>query len=120
MRYRALSAGGDYVFGRGSSEFLANVPEAVGQAVRTRLGLWTGEWFLDTFEGTPYRSAVLGENTRPIYDQAIKHRILGTQGVISIQDYASVLNTATRRLQVAATINTLYGTTQILTVVQTP
>lgn len=113
MRNRRLSATGDYVFGQGPSEFLVNTPAAVAQAVLTRLKLATGEWFLDLNEGTPYSTQILGENTQPLYDQAIRDRILGTQGVTSIESYVSILDTTTRALTVDCTINTLYGTVTI-------
>lgn len=115
MRYRSLSPDGDYVFGQGTSEFLINTPAAVAQAVKTRLGLAQGEWFLDLNEGTPYSTEILGENTQAVYDQAIKDRILGTDGVTSIEDYESLLNTETRALTVSCKINTIYGQTPIRT-----
>jgi hypothetical protein len=117
MRYRALSSSGDYVFGRGTGEFLLNSPEAVAQAVETRLRLMTGEWFLNLDEGTPYSTEILGTGTQTLYDQAIQDRILGTQGVQSIDDYTSTLNSATRQLTVECTITTIYGqasVTQVL------
>ena len=112
MKYRALSPTGDYVFGQGPSEFLSNSPATVAQAVRTRLLLFTGEWFLDLNEGTPYEQKILGKNTQPLYDQAFRERILGTPGVLSITDYASYLS-ADRHLSVQATIDTLYGSATI-------
>lgn len=111
MRYRALSPTGDYVFGRGPGEFLANTPETVLQSIQTRLGLWTGEWFLDQEEGTPYREKVIGKYTGSVYDDAIKERILGTTGVRQILDYASIVQD--RALYVAAKIETIYGVTQL-------
>src|SRR5260364_424406 len=57
MRYRRLDAAGDYAFGRGLSDFEQDTPEAVAQAVKTRLALRFGEWFLDTSDGTPWRRA---------------------------------------------------------------
>lgn len=113
MKYRILSPEGDYVFGRGPSEFLKDSPETVGQAVLTRLLLFTGEWFLDLNEGTPYAQKILGENTKPLYDQAFRERILGTPGVLSITDYISYLSSDTRHLSVDATIDTIYGATTI-------
>ncbi len=107
MRYRKLDADGDYTFGSGRQQFHENTPDAVAQAVKTRLALWTAEWFLDLTEGTPYSTQILGTGTRPIYDQAIKDRILGTKGVVSIMDYASVLDG--RKLTVSAKIQTIYG-----------
>src|SRR5260363_151880 len=53
MRYRRLDAAGDYAFGRGLSDFEQDTPEAVAQAVKTRLALRFGEWFLDTSDGRP-------------------------------------------------------------------
>lgn len=107
MRYRALSADGDYTFGQGNQNFLIDTPDAVAQAVKTRLLLMTGEWFLDKTEGTPYATEILGTGTAPFYDQAIRQRILDTQGVTGIAKYSS--RAVNRRLSVAATINTIYG-----------
>lgn len=111
MKYRALTAGGDYTFGQGSATFLVDSPEAVGQAVQTRLGLWSGEWFLDTDEGTPYLSQILGVSAQSAYDLAIQERILGTAGVVAIDEYASSLQE--RKLSVTATISTVYGSATI-------
>ena len=111
MRYRALSATGDHQFGR-AGIFLTNSPEAVRQAVQTRLSLWTGEWFLDLQEGTPYEELILGFNNQGLRDQIIKERVLETQGVDEITDYQSV-KSADRRLAISITINTVYGQTTI-------
>jgi hypothetical protein len=108
MRYRKLSATGDYVLGTGS-DFLANSPAAVAQAVQTRLRLFLGEWFLDTTDGTPWRTEVLGKYTSQSYDAAIKARILRTQGVTQITQYSSTFDSGKRALSVSATIETVYG-----------
>lgn len=113
MRYRILSSTGDYVFGQGPSEFLVNTPEAVAQAVRTRLSLVQGEWFLDTSDGTPYNTQILGLGTSGSYDQAIQERILDTPDVLSIDSYVSVLDETTRSLTVTCTITTEFGQTTI-------
>lgn len=113
MRYRALSSSGDFTFGQGTRNFLVNSPDAVAQAVVTRLKLLTGEWFLDTTEGTPYATEVLGTGTRETYDEAIRDRILGTEGVLEITDYSSAYGGETRGLTISATISTIYGETTI-------
>jgi hypothetical protein len=112
MRYRALSPTGDYTFGQGPSEMLVDSPDAVAQAVQTRLQLWEGEWFLDLTEGTPYESKILGTNRQDTHDQAVQERILGTQGAASIAEYASVTD-SDRNLTINATVNTVYGATTI-------
>jgi hypothetical protein len=113
MRYRALTPTGDNSFGRGQDNFLTNTPAAVGQAVVTRLKLLVGEWFLDVTEGTPYSTNVLGAGTVGEYDLAIQERVLGTQGVLSILLYESVLDKNTRELTVNITVDTVYGQTTI-------
>ncbi|MFP3756782.1 hypothetical protein SB751_23100 [Cupriavidus sp. SIMBA_020] len=113
MRYRKLSATGDYVFGGQHADFYKDTPEAVGQAVLTRLRLLRGEWFLDKAEGMPWSTEVLGKYTNGTYDAAIRQRILGTQGVQQITAYSSSLDTQKRALSVTATISTIYGTTTV-------
>lgn len=115
MIYRKLtSPAGDYTFGKGSSNFFKNTPETVAQAIKTRLGLSTGEWFLDINEGTPYNSQIMGAGAVSKYDAAIQGVVLGTQGVLSITDYASNVDPATRKATVSCTVNTLYGATSII------
>lgn len=109
MRYRKLDAAGDYTIGMQGGNFLANTPEAVAQAVKTRLGLIYAEWFLDTTVGTPYNSQILGANMVSKYDRAIQERILGTQGVTRITAYASSIDPSTRTASVNCTIDTVYG-----------
>jgi len=113
MRYRALDVNGDYTLGQGSANFLVNSHEAVGQLILTRLKLFTGEWFLDTTEGTPYYQNILGKGTQGSYDLAIQARVLDTQGVAAIVSYTSILNTTTRSLSVELTVDTIYGLTTI-------
>lgn len=113
MRYRKLDANGDYTFGQRDGNFYVDVPEAVAQAVKTRLGLIQGEWFLDTTVGTPYNSQILGAGTVSAYDRAIQEVILGTTGVLGIVDYASNVNPTTRAASVTCTIDTIYGQSTI-------
>lgn len=108
MRYRTLSPNRDFIFGQGAAEFLVDSPAAVAQAVHTRLRLSKGEWFLDTTDGTPYATEILGAGTQSLYDSAIKGRVLGTPGVTSIDAYSSSLD-QNRALLVTMTISTQYG-----------
>jgi len=107
IRYRRLDASGDAIFGHSSADFLVDSPEAVAQAVLTRLRMLRGEWFLDSTEGTPWATEILGEHTGSTYDFAIRERISGTSGVTEIVSYTSSLSG--RALAVSATLNTAYG-----------
>lgn len=109
MRYRKLDANGDYTFGDQQGSFHTDTPEAVAQAVHTRLKLLRGEWFLDSSEGMPWSTEVLGERTRASYDMAIRGHILDTPGVLQIDRYESTVDTDKRKLSVVVTITTIYG-----------
>lgn len=111
MRYRKLSPTGDYLFGNGLNDFWINVPDAPAQAVKTRLLLWLGEWFLDLTEGTPFLEGILGKHSQATADQTIQNRVTGTQGVTDILNYSSVLNPDRRTLSVEMEIDTVYGPT---------
>jgi hypothetical protein len=109
MRYRKLDADGDYVIGSGK-DFLINSPEAVAQAILTRLKLWRGEWFINTADGTPWTQEILGKRQRgKSPDGAIKKRILQTEGVTEILSYSSDFDGNARNLKINATIATKYG-----------
>ena len=109
MIYRKLDADGDFVFGQSVGNFYKDQPEAVAQAVKTRLGLIEGEWFLDITLGTPYNSQILGAGKVSTYDAAIQQVIRNTPGVVDIASYASSVNPDTRAASIDCTINTVYG-----------
>lgn len=109
MRVRKVDENGDYVFGRGARNFHVDVPDAPGLVARARLGLWLGQWFLNTADGTPYRERVLGRHTETTRDLVLRARMLGTEGVTGIEAYSAALNRETRKLTVSATLATAYG-----------
>lgn len=115
MKYRALDANGDYQFGR-SGILLIDSPAAVAQAIDTRLRLWTGDWFLDLQEGTPYEGQILAYGTQGTRDQVLKARILETQGVEELLAYQSSVNG--RSMTVQATVRTRYGQETINTTLE--
>lgn len=113
MRYRKLDADRDMTFGSGPDNFYRDTPEAVAQAVGTRLRLISGEWFLDIAEGVPYQTNVLGTGTRQSADPTIRDAILNTEGVTGLTDYGSTFNPETRTYSITATIDTVYGAAQL-------
>lgn len=113
MKYRKLDANDDYTFGGNLASFWIDQPEAPVQAVKTRLMLQQGEWFLDLRDGTPWKTRVLGKYTSATRDPVLRRRILGTQGVTGIASYGSQFNPNTRQYDMQAVINTVYGTTPI-------
>ncbi|MBL0320448.1 MAG: hypothetical protein IPP74_14330 [Alphaproteobacteria bacterium] len=113
MIYRKLTADGDMTFGNGLLDFYINNPAAVGQAVETRLKLWLGEWFVDVTQGTQYQTNVLGTGKATSAGPTIRQRILETQGVTEITKFDLNIDVNGRSLSIVATINTIYGTTNI-------
>lgn len=113
MRYRKLDADGDYSFGRGRADFWIDQPEAVAQAVKTRLGLWRGEWFLDLTAGTPWATKVLGRYTSNTRDPAIRSRVLETAGVTAITSYSSAYSGETRVFSAQIAVTTVYSKTPV-------
>ena len=113
MRYRKLDKDGDFQMGHGLADYHIDSPEAVAQAVKTRLALLTGEWFLDVTEGTPWATRVWGKQARSTYDPILRRRILQTAGVRELTSYASAFDGETRKLTVTATLDTVYGTVTV-------
>lgn len=113
MRYRKLDASDDYSFGRGRGDFWIDCPDAVAQAVKTRLRLWQREWFLDLTAGTPYATKVLGRNTSGTRDPAIRARVLTTPGVASITSYSASYSGETRVFSGAITVRTIYSASPV-------
>ena len=113
MRYRKLDTDGDYQMGHGDADYHVDSPECVAQAVKTRLALLAGEWFLDLMEGTPYVTHVWGKQTKATYDPVLRRRILQTEGVRDLVSFESMFDPETRKLTVSAEINTVYGATSV-------
>lgn len=109
MRYRKLDADYDMCFGAQQADFWCDTPEAVAQAVLTRLRLWRGEWFVDITDGTPYMQAALGYGKAKTIEPAIRERILGTQGVTKIVDMSMDFEPNSRTATISAVIDTVYG-----------
>lgn len=117
MKYRKLDANGDYIFG-GSGEFFVDSPDAVRQAIQTRLLLLTKEWFLDSQEGTPYDPEIVGYGTQATRDPAIRDRILGTPGVQELLVYSSSVEPRTRKFTVSAVVLTQFGQAPVTAIIQ--
>jgi hypothetical protein len=92
MRVRAKDANGDFTFGRGGANYLVNTPAVVGQLLGDRFGLWTGEWFIDQTEGTPWTTQVLGKGTTASATPALRKRALQTTGVTQLVALTATLS----------------------------
>jgi hypothetical protein len=120
MRLRKQTPAGDYQFGHNVGDFWHDQVEGVGQLIGTRLLLYRGEWFLDLQEGTPWggfplnsqvvqQGEILGTHTELMRDVALRTRVLETEGVQSIDLYASQVDPNTRSFSVQMIVTTRYG-----------
>ncbi|MBK0062139.1 MULTISPECIES: hypothetical protein [unclassified Acinetobacter] len=113
MRYRKQDEQGDYSFGYGLNNFHIDSAEAIAQAIDTRLKLWIGEWFADTSDGTGWSQAILGKQSKSLYELTFRQRVLETYGVTSIESFQSSLDPEARKLIVSMVVNTIYGQTTV-------
>ncbi len=120
MRYRRLDENHDYTFGKGLGNFLEDEvgnPEAVAQAIQTRLLLFTGEWWEDLRDGLPLWQKILGNRVRDrgIVDSLIVDRIKGLQlpdetyGVTDVLNVQSVFDTDEREYSFQCEVDTIFG-----------
>jgi hypothetical protein len=110
-------------FGRGVSDYLqdsTNNPDAIAQAIKTRLLLFYGEWWEDITDGVPMWQKIFGQR---IKDKSIIDRILvdNIQGlklpapdnryaVTRVDNVSSTYNSDTREYSFTCSVNTVYGT----------
>lgn len=116
LRYRKLTATGDYTFGQSNLDFYRDL-EAVRQAIQTRLDLYLETFWRDLNDGLPMYQSILGqsggEQNLTTIDQLIQARIQGTQDVLGIVNYNSDFNRNTRKYSFTATVQTAYSETFI-------
>ena len=105
MIRREFDENGDYAINRFVSESPATI-----QAVATRLRLFKGEWFLNINSGVPWYQRVLIKPARlNEIDRIIRNKILQTEGVKRLTSFDINFDSATRKLSVAFTGETIYG-----------
>ncbi len=113
-----LDADGDLVIDEQGVHFVSGL-QAVAQAIRFRILLVRGEWFLNMDIGVPYFDdvgvdGILGDN----YDEAaaraaIVAAILDAPGVTGILSLTLERDPATRTLYVSGVAQSLFGDTPI-------
>lgn len=120
MRYRRLSSTHDYNFGRGVSDYLVDTtgsPDAIAQAIKTRLLLFFGEWWENTLDGLPLWQKILGQRIKDkgIVDRILMDRIQGLKlpdgryAVTGIESVTSVFDTEAREYSFTCAVNTVFG-----------
>jgi len=110
ISYRRLDENFEPTWGQGQQDFISDT-EAVAQAIRTRLLLFQGEWWLDTTDGLPLWQQILGtRNSMQSITLLIQDRITGTPHVKSITSITPSFNSVTRQYSFVATVTTTFST----------
>lgn len=90
--------------------------EEIAQTIRTRLKLFTGEYFRDINDGTPWFELILiKSSTLSQKDSAIKRRIAETEGVTQILSYNTDYGIDSRTYTVTCEVATVFGNVAITT-----
>lgn len=98
------------VFLRGGQIALAEGPDFVVQAIRTRLLLYRGEWWLDTASGVPWFQEILKAPANiPRTESTLRRTILETPGVTGLTLFDLTFDRARRDLRVTFEVQTEFG-----------
>jgi hypothetical protein len=119
MKYRRLSTTHDMCFGRGNEDYLVDSvenPEAVAQAIKTRMLLFTEEWWLDLKDGLPLWQKILGKRiSKSVVDRILVNRIRGLKlpnnkkAITNISNVTSTFDGETRVYSFSCIVDTVYG-----------
>lgn len=115
-----VAADGDIRLDAEGLHFIAGIA-AIVQAVRFRILLFFGEWFLNQAIGVPYFEELIGDASKRagVEDRAraaFAAAILDTPGIIQIIQLVVVTDKQTRRMKVTWQAKTAFGDTGVQTV----
>lgn len=108
MRTLALDATGDLMLS-GGRPVLVSGADAVAQRLRTRLGLFQGEWLLDRQVGFPWRRILGEKGVDRLAEVLLRAAISSCPGVKAITAFTFTFNRTTRRASVTFTVTTIAG-----------
>jgi hypothetical protein len=114
QRVRKLDSNGDISLS--GDAWLYDI-DAVAQTIKTRLNLFSKEYWRDVSEGTPWIKSIWGKNnsanTLAQKERLLKERIINSDGVISIVEWSSDFSYSDRKLSVSATVLSEFGLIKI-------
>lgn len=113
MIVRALTATGDWTFGKGLQDYKSGV-SAVSQNIQTRLSSFLGDCFFDQNAGIDWFNFCGGSKSELAVNLAVSAVILNTQFVTGLVQLSLSLNRVTRRISISYTVTTSITTNQIL------
>ena len=106
MIVRSLDANGDWQFGKGKNDYVAN-NKAIEQNISTRLNSYLGDCFFALDQGLDWFN-LLGSKNQVALELAVRAIILNTKNVSSIVDLSIIFEEITRKLTMKYTVETVY------------
>ena len=110
MKYRKLDNNGDYSFGSGFSDFVYD-KNAIGEAIKTKILLFYGEWWEQIDDGIPMFQSILGaydtETVKLASNRLMIDRIRQVDGVTGVSEAKT--NVIGRKLYLSYRVDTIYG-----------
>lgn len=107
MKTRGIDANGDWLFGKGQSDFVVN-EAAIAQNIQTQLQSFLGDCFFDTSLGVDWFN-LMGTKNQLQLQLSVTATILGVYGVTSLASPAIVNLDANRRnILIEYSVNTIF------------
>lgn len=107
MKVRAIDSSNDWQFGKGLSDYKKDI-QSINQNLKTRLQCFLGDCFFDTTSGIDWFN-LLGSKDRLSLNLAISTTISNTEGVTSIIQLSTNLDSATRKITITYEVSTVYS-----------
>lgn len=106
MKYRKQLADGDYSFGNNIQDFLEG-QEAIGQAIKTKILLFYGEWWEDISQGIPMFQSVVGQTNKSNVTNALElllnERVQEVPGVEVVNEITATISGRTISIYIRCT-----------------
>lgn len=107
MKFRALDAQGDWVFGQGVQSYFTD-EDAIAADSRTALKIFLGECFFALNAGVDWWNLIGGRDDQGVVLQC-RQVIAAREGVTRINRVESILDRQSRRLSVSFNIDTVFS-----------
>tara|TARA_B110000908_G_C9845225_1_gene267404 strand:+ start:63 stop:416 length:354 start_codon:yes stop_codon:yes gene_type:complete len=91
MKFRNLDNNGDWNFGRGKSDFIAQ-NDAIGLNIKTRLNSWVNDCFFNQTAGIDWLNRLGSTGQRELLELDIKRIIQQSEDVTGILSFDTFLN----------------------------
>lgn len=112
MRIRRLDTNGDFMFGRGVSNYALN-DEAIKQNVASRLKSFRNDWFLDQNQNIDWFTILGQKNNEQTIINEVERVCLNSEGIVSVVSI-DIVKSDNRSANIEIVVNTVFSELQKL------